>query len=155
MTLFIKLENNQPVGNPITELTLRRLFAKTSFPMFFTADAVEPLGYGLYDFSSQPELGRYQKAVQVAPVRSDSGVWRQTWLAVDVDESEKAEVDAKQAALTRGHRDFLLTSSDWTQLADAPVDAATWATYRQALRDITNHVNFPYLAASDWPVKPA
>jgi hypothetical protein len=27
--------------------------------------------------------------------------------------------------------------------------------YRQALRDITDHVNFPYLADEDWPVKPA
>lgn len=26
--------------------------------------------------------------------------------------------------------------------------------YRQALRDITDHVNFPYLNDADWPVKP-
>jgi hypothetical protein len=28
------------------------------------------------------------------------------------------------------------------------------ATYRQALRDITGHANFPYLEDADWPVKP-
>ena len=27
-------------------------------------------------------------------------------------------------------------------------------TYRQALRDITAHADFPYLVDSDWPVKP-
>ena len=36
----------------------------------------------------------------------------------------------------RLHRDRLLAASDWTQLPDAPVDAAAWATYRQALRDL-------------------
>ena len=35
----------------------------------------------------------------------------------------------------RAHRDRLLVASDWTQLPDAPVDRAAWATYRQALRD--------------------
>lgn len=35
----------------------------------------------------------------------------------------------------RNHRDRLLKQSDWTQVADAPVDRQAWATYRQALRD--------------------
>lgn len=32
-------------------------------------------------------------------------------------------------------RNRLLAESDWTQTADAPVDKAAWAAYRQALRD--------------------
>ena len=35
----------------------------------------------------------------------------------------------------RNHRDRLLKESDWTQVADSPVDREAWATYRQALRD--------------------
>lgn len=35
----------------------------------------------------------------------------------------------------RFRRDALLTASDWTQVADAPVDRTAWAAYRQALRD--------------------
>jgi hypothetical protein len=35
----------------------------------------------------------------------------------------------------RFQRDRLLVESDWTQVADAPVDRQAWATYRQALRD--------------------
>ena len=35
----------------------------------------------------------------------------------------------------RLQRDRLLAASDWTQVADAPVDKAAWAAYRQALRD--------------------
>jgi hypothetical protein len=33
-------------------------------------------------------------------------------------------------------RNAELTRTDWTQLADVPVDKAAWATYRQALRDL-------------------
>jgi hypothetical protein len=33
-------------------------------------------------------------------------------------------------------RNAQLAASDWTQLPDAPVDQAAWATYRQALRDL-------------------
>lgn len=54
----------------------------------------------------------------------------------------------------REKRNLFLSKSDWTQIADAPVDQAAWATYRQALRDITTHDNFPNLADEDWPAKP-
>ena len=36
----------------------------------------------------------------------------------------------------RKWRDAELVKSDWTQILDAPVDKAAWATYRQALRDL-------------------
>lgn len=35
----------------------------------------------------------------------------------------------------RIQRDKLLVESDWTQVADAPVDKQAWANYRQQLRD--------------------
>jgi hypothetical protein len=38
-------------------------------------------------------------------------------------------------ARMRYQRDLLLAASDWTQVADAPVDREAWAVYRQALRD--------------------
>jgi hypothetical protein len=39
-------------------------------------------------------------------------------------------------ARLRYWRDGELARTDWTQVADAPVDQAAWATYRQALRDL-------------------
>jgi len=45
-----------------------------------------------------------------------------------------------------------LAQSDWTQVADAPVDATVWATYRQALRDITDQAGFPN--DINWPTQP-
>jgi hypothetical protein len=51
--------------------------------------------------------------------------------------------------VVRMNRDTRLLESDWTQLPDSPVDSSVWATYRQALRDITTHANFPNLEESD------
>lgn len=55
----------------------------------------------------------------------------------------------------RMQRDALLYRSDWTQVPDAPLTAeqvAAWATYRQALRDVTEQPGFP--ANVVWPVQP-
>lgn len=51
-------------------------------------------------------------------------------------------------------RNQLLQQSDWTQLPDVPlVTKNAWATYRQALRDITEQPGYPLEVA--WPVAPA
>ena len=63
------------------------------------------------------------------------------------------ELEAEQAQRVRDQRSALLAKSDWTQLPD--VDATTssvWATYRQALRDITAQAGFPYNVT--WPNEP-
>lgn len=44
----------------------------------------------------------------------------------------------------RNQRNKLLKDSDWTQVADAPVDKTSWAAYRQVLRDITQQEGFPF-----------
>jgi len=49
----------------------------------------------------------------------------------------------------RMERDSRLTSSDWTQQPDAPVDRAAWARYRQALRDLPATIEDP--ADVVWP----
>ena len=49
-------------------------------------------------------------------------------------------------------RNGLLAASDWTQVADAPVDRAAWADYRQALRNITSQAGFPENII--WPTQP-
>ncbi len=58
----------------------------------------------------------------------------------------------KLAAEVRAERNARLTASDWTQVADAPVDQAAWASYRQALRDITEQPGFPLDVT--WPTMP-
>jgi hypothetical protein len=54
--------------------------------------------------------------------------------------------------LVRQQRDALLAKSDWTQLPDVPLATKdAWATYRQALRDITLQ---PDPFNIDWPTVP-
>jgi len=64
------------------------------------------------------------------------------------------EIAATQptAEQVRAERNRLLVETDWTQVADAPVDKTSWATYRQALRDITAQQGFP--ANVIWPTPP-
>ena len=53
----------------------------------------------------------------------------------------------------REKRNNLLAQTDWWAVTDRTItDDQT--TYRQALRDITTHANWPNLADSDWPTKP-
>jgi hypothetical protein len=62
------------------------------------------------------------------------------------------EIDAAWKAL-RSRRDGLLSNSDWTQIADAPVDDLVWAVYRQELRDLPANTTDPFNPA--WPDTPA
>ena len=55
-------------------------------------------------------------------------------------------------ARLRYWRDSELARTDWTQVADAPVDQAAWATYRQALRDLPASNDDP--REIDLPVAP-
>jgi hypothetical protein len=56
-------------------------------------------------------------------------------------------------ARIRRERNALLAASDWTQVADAPVDNAAWAKYRQALRDLPAKIKDP-TANVKWPKAP-
>jgi hypothetical protein len=154
MTMFIRLEDGAPVEHPVTEQNFRQLFPSVSFPKYYKPESVESFGYGIYDYSGPPEVSGYQKVVEVTPVKNEMGIWVQTWQVSDMTGEEQVEHDAKTAIFVRGQRNHRLTTSDWTQAADAPVDKAVWATYRQALRDIPDHANFPTLTETDWPTKP-
>lgn len=63
---------------------------------------------------------------------------------------------AALAAAARAQRDHLLAQCDWVTARaldlGQPVPAA-WASYRQALRDVTGQPSFP--SAIEWPTPPA
>ena len=87
---------------------------------------------------------------------------------------EEAEWDAMEAEYAAGandraaeevrtKRDALLAESDWVTVKAVDQNAQdslgiqvpqAWLTYRQALRDITSHANFPNLQDTDWPETP-
>ena len=72
--------------------------------------------------------------------------------AAEQEAAYKAQKDAEQAKSVRDQRNTKLSESDWTQVADAPVDKDAWATYRQALRDVSAQTDFPWTI--EWPTQP-
>ena len=74
------------------------------------------------------------------------------WAVEDIPQPEPAPEPVDPAVEARANRDALLSSSDWTQVADAPVDQATWAAYRSLLRDVPQQAGFP--TDITWPTNP-
>ena len=72
--------------------------------------------------------------------------------AAENEAEYKAMKDAEQAANVRRQRNDKLKDCDWTQIADSTADKPKWATYRQALRDITAQSGFPWTIT--WPDAP-
>ena len=72
--------------------------------------------------------------------------------AAEQEAAYKAQKDAEQATSVRTDRTARLRKTDWTQLTDSTADAAVWATYRTALRDVPEQTGFPWTI--EWPVAP-
>ncbi len=64
----------------------------------------------------------------------------------------RAGANDRQAAEVRAERNIKLSNSDWTQVPDSTADKTAWATYRQALRDISSQAGFPLQVT--WPDAP-
>lgn len=71
----------------------------------------------------------------------------------EIEKAWPAVRDKQAWAPIRARRNALLAASDWTQIADAPVDAKAWAEYRQALRDLPATIKDP-TADVAWPEPP-
>jgi len=120
----------------------RSMFTNTSFP------ASGPNQSFLDTFNCmrvtvfKPYDSKTEQLVPATPYIEGNQVF-----TVAVEPLSEEELQAKsnsQAAQVRKQRDDLLAACDWTQLSDAPVDREVWATYRQALRDISNQDGFPW-----------
>ena len=79
--------------------------------------------------------------------------WVLTRTVVDLTAEEIAEQDAATAETNRAKRNELLAATDYLALSDMTL-STEMTTYRQALRDITSHANWPNLSDDDWPTKP-
>ena len=72
----------------------------------------------------------------------------------DAQEAEwAAGADDRMAAEHRSTRNNLLAETDWMANSDVTM-SDEMRTYRQALRDLPTHSNWPSLEDSDWPTKP-
>ena len=101
---------------------------------------------------TQPTIDTKTQSVAEGAPALVNGVWTQTWEVTTLSAEQQAALTSNQAALVRQQRNGKLTACDWTQVADAPVDKAAWATYRQALRDLPKEAGFPW--DMTWPTEP-
>jgi hypothetical protein len=116
-----------------------------------TPKVLTELGASVVLEGPQASPTRYQTAYRDG-VEEIDGKWYTKYSVADMDDEAKTAKDAEQAKSVRTTRDEKLKDSDWTQVADAPVDKTVWATYRQELRDLTKQSGFPWDIT--WPDAP-
>ena len=142
-----------------------------SMPKIWGEGVYEALGVEVVFETPKPSpSGIYKKVIRNGVEQNDKDQWVQAWVEQDMFEdttvddvtTTKAEheaayqagLDAEAAAAVRYQRDGLLAETDFYALSDVTM-SEDMTTYRQALRDITAHSNFPHnLTDDDWPEKP-
>jgi hypothetical protein len=108
-------------------------------------------GGTVYQYSQRQGVeqldGKWYTKYVLGPIFTDGET-----TAAEQETAYKAMKDAEQAANVRRSRTEMLKDCDWTQIADSTADKTAWATYRQALRDITTQTGFPWTIT--WPTQP-
>jgi len=162
---------NRSTGEVLTQGAIRKANPNTSLPKVWGANVFEALGIDPVLASPKPEAsGEFKTVVRNGVEQDANGNWVYAWIERDMfsdytDEDGTVHTKAEQEAdytarktaeaeaAVRSQRDSLLAETDWTGLSDVTM-SAEMATYRQALRDITSHANYPNLEDADWPTKP-
>ena len=155
-------------GQVVYESEFRALFPNTSFPQQLSEELINDLGADVVFEGQQATGGTVYQYSQAQGVEQIDGKWYTKYVlgpifinqvidgvektAAEQEAEYKASKDAEQAKNVRSERDKKLAETDWTQVADAPVDKAVWATYRQSLRDVTTQEGFPWTIT--WPDAP-
>ena len=142
----------------------RELFKNVAFPKsgppadWMTENSVMPVTMSRsYDRMTQ-------KSTSVDPYIEDNVVYLHKIEALTDSEKTAAQTEAnnRQAELQRAERNRRLAETDWMACSDVTM-SNDWKTYRQALRDLPTHSNWPNLKVpdmdgsgdNDWPTKPS
>ena len=147
---------------------LRRDNPNMSLPKVWNEFTFEALNVDPVLRSPQPTegIGAYQTVRRNGVTQDANGNWVEAWEIADMfsDDPElgtkaeqeaeyQARLDSDAAERNRAERDRLIAETDWWASSDLTMTAEQTA-YRQALRDITSHANWPHLSEDDWPTKP-
>jgi hypothetical protein len=143
----------------VTEQGFRALFPAVSMPSPLSEEVINSFGGAVVFEGPQASGGTVYQYSQAAGIEEIGGKWFTKHILGPVftdsadEDAYKAVKDAEKAKGVRDQRVVLLRDSDWTQVLDAPVDQPAWATYRQALRDVTKQAGFPWTV--EFPATPA
>ena len=152
--MFVKITNGQAQAN-YTIGDLRKDHPNVSFPRNISDEALASFNVFRVTEVPAPDYNtRTHRLVTQAPALVN-GVWTVSRVAVEKDQAQIDNETAQMAANVRAERDKLLASCDWMAIKAFEAGSAVsaeWATYRQALRDITSQAGFPWEIT--WPEKP-
>ena len=152
--MFVKITRGEVDQYPYTVGDLRRDNPTVSFPKTISQTTMADYGMHPVGYQAAPEYNplthRIQHSSQPALV---DGEWTLTKEVVALTTEQIEANTAATAKAARTKRDGLLAETDWMALSDVTI-SAEMTTYRQALRDITGHANWPHLEKADWPTKP-
>jgi hypothetical protein len=141
-------------GGPSWETTTTEVLEALGADVVF--EGPQATGGTVYQYSQAQGVeqieGKWYTKYVLGPTFIDTVEDGVTTTAAEHEAAYKAQKDAEQAKNVRATRDAKLAECDWTQVADAPVDKAVCATYRQALRDVTAQTGFPWTV--EWPTQP-
>ena len=144
----------------------RAAFPQMALPRVWGANVCDAMNIDPVLASPAATTTAYQVSVRDGVEQDSNGNWVEKYVARDMfaDDAElgtkaeqeaayQATLDANTAAGHRATRDMKLAETDFYALSDVTM-SSEMTTYRQALRDLPTHENWPNLEDSDWPTKP-
>lgn len=140
--MYIKLIDGIPAEYTLGKL--RRDNPNTSFPKQIPDELLASYSVYPYTRPAAPEYDSLSHHLTDGAFEQVAGAWSLPYVF------ERQPQDQAERNI-RSRRDGLMQETDWMALSDNTV-ASDWATYRQALRDITGQSGFPYEIT--WPTKP-
>ena len=156
-------------GEVKTQGEWRSAFKNMSLPKVWNSNVCDAMNIDAVLASPAATTTAYQTSARDGVEQNANGDWVEKYVARDMfaDTTEdgvtttkaeheaayQATLDANTATSNRSTRDSKLAETDWTGMSDVTM-SSEMTTYRQALRDITTHSNWPDLEDADWPTKP-
>jgi len=153
-------------GEVKTQGEWRAVFKNMSLPKVWNSNVCDAMNLDPVLASPPATTSAYQTSVRDGVEQDSKGNWVEKYVAKDMfsdieggktkseQETEyQATLDAATASNHRATRNSKLAETDWTAMSDVTM-ADAMKTYRQALRDLPTHSNWPNLEDADWPSKP-
>jgi len=160
---------NRTTGEVKTQGQWRAANPNMSLPRVWNDSVLDALDLDPVLRSPAATTTAYQTSVRDGVEQDANGNWVEKYVARDMfaDTTEdgvtttkaehetayQATLDAAVAETNRATRNTLLADTDMYGLSDMTM-TADMTTYRQALRDLPTHANWPNLGDDDWPTKP-
>ena len=150
---YLLASNNAVSKFPYSLEELRSDNPQTSFPLEMSAEELAEWGVYSVEEQNPPAYNEQTESIELQPPALVTGVWVREWLITQANADEIERRTTSKAALQRAERNRVLSRTDYTQCLDFPgtdSERASYAAFRQALRDVPEQAGFPWNVV--WPL---